>query len=308
MIGQVAELRLIAAVIHVEMLVGKSGMVAVCRFERNFLSLLLAALTGFCGGCEPRAETTAALRLAVTTSTRDSGLLDVLIPQFEKANSVRVDVVAVGTGAALKLGETGDADVVLVHAREAEDAFMRAGHGSRYEEVMYNTFELLGPKHDPSEIGSLDPVQALKAIASGAHPFVSRGDRSGTHQRELQLWKHSGEVPSWLDYIETGRGMGATLVMADQLNAYVLSDRGTYLRFKSKLALVPLIKSSELLKNPYGIMVVNPEKHVGTNSKVAHRFVDFMISRDVQEQILEYRVAGESLFYPLRLSPRTKSL
>ena len=180
------------------------------------------------------------LRLATTTSTRDSGLLDQLLPPFAAEHGLRIDVIAVGTGKALKLGEAGDVDVVLVHARQAEQDFMAAGHGVRREEVMHNTFELLGPPDDPAKIRDLGPAEALKQIAEHGQRFVSRGDDSGTHKRELLLWENVGGRPNWPEYVETGQGMGATLNIADQMLGYVLTDRGTYLHFRDKIDLEPL--------------------------------------------------------------------
>lgn len=270
------------------------------------VACLMIALVAGCSSNvtdrKPESSGPAVLRLAVTTSTRDSGLLDALTPLFEKQHGARVDVIAVGTGAALKLGEAGDVDVVLVHARAAEDAFMAAGHGVRREDVMVNTFEILGPADDPGGVRELAPAAALQKLAEAKQRFVSRGDQSGTHQRELKLWQNGGGKPDWDGYVESGQGMGATLTMADQMNAYTLSDRGTYLKFKHKIGLVPLVGSSESLRNPYGIMVVNPQKHASVNDTLAHAFVDFMISRETQRLIRDYQIEGETLFSPLRLS------
>ena len=276
----------------------------ILSMHQSILSLLLVML--FSAGCARNTqqnETTrqSVLRLAVTTSTRDSGLLDLLVPVFEKQRGVRVDIVAVGTGAALRLGEAGDVDVVLVHAREDEDAFMAAGHGVRREDVMYNTFEILGPPDDPAGIRDMEPSAALRSIAANGQRFVSRGDESGTHKREKQLWVDAEGRPQWEGYVESGQGMGATLTMADQMRAYVLSDRGTFLKFKKKVGLVPLVTSSESLRNPYGIIVVNPQKHPSIHGPLAQAFVDFMISNDAQRLICDYQVEGEQLFYPLRL-------
>jgi tungstate transport system substrate-binding protein len=229
-------------------------------------------------------------------------LLDVLVPAFERERGVRVDVIAVGTGKALKFGEAGDVDVVLVHARDAENAFMKAGHGIRREDVMYNTFEILGPPDDPAGIAGTEPSPALTKIAAGKHRFLSRGDESGTHQRELLLWKKGRGRPQWDEYIESGQGMGKTLIMADQMKAYVLTDHGTYLRFKQKIRLKPLVASSNDLKNLYGIIVVNPNKHSAIRDDLAGAFVDFMISQRAQRIIQDFAVDGERLFYPLRLS------
>jgi len=272
------------------------------RISSVLVVLLLAAASGCDAGRPSHAQV---LRLATTTSTRDSGLLDVLVPTFERQQNVRVDVIAVGTGNALKLGEAGDVDVVFVHAREAEDAFMAAGHGIRREDVMYNTFEILGPTNDPAAIRSSDPKSALQKIAAGNFRFVSRGDDSGTHKRELALWKKGDGRPSWPEYIETGQGMGVTLTMADEMQAYVLTDRGTYLRFKNKIDLVPLVTGSHGLRNPYGIIVVNPTKHPAVRADLANALVDYLVSANVQKNIQSYQIEGESLFYPLRL-PNSK--
>jgi tungstate transport system substrate-binding protein len=227
--------------------------------------------------------------------------LDELLPAFEKAQNCRVDVVAVGTGAALKLGEAGDADVVLVHARKAEEAFMEAQHGIRREEFMYNDFVLLGPKDDPATIRDVEPIEALKNIATGKHRFISRGDDSGTHKREMALWKQAGGRPAWHDYIESGQGMGPTLVIADEMQAYVLADMGTYLNFKDKIEIVPLAAAAASLRNPYAAIVVNPAKHEKIDERLANAFVDFLISVDAQRLIGDYRVGGQQLFHPTRL-------
>lgn len=240
------------------------------------------------------------LRLAVTTSTRDTGLLDKLVPRFENAHAIRVDVIAVGTGAAIRLGEAGDVDVILVHARKAEDAFLASGHGSRREDVMYNEFEILGPERDPAGIQGMEPSAALRQIAASRQTFVSRGDNSGTHQRELQLWGGAEQRPSWEEYVESGQGMGATLTMADQMNAYLLSDRGTYLKFRQRIQLVPLVTSSESLKNPYGIIVVGSKDNPSSVHPMADPFVDFMVSADAQRIIRDYRIEGEQLFFPMQ--------
>ena len=266
----------------------------------GILVLVLSLLALLLPGCSS-AKRTSVLRLAVTTSTQDSGLLDVLIPVFEEKHGMRVDVIAVGTGAALRLGEAGDVDVVLVHAKEPEDAFIAAGHGIRREAVMYNRFEILGPNDDPAGIHELGPAAALSKIAAREQVFVSRGDDSGTHQREKKIWAEAGRRPDWQGYVESGQGMGATLTMADQLNAYVLSDRGTYLRFRKKLRIVPLVTSSVGLRNVYGIMVVNPKKHPSINGSLSHKFVDFVVSVEAQKLIRDFKIEGEQLFCPLRL-------
>lgn len=260
-----------------------------------------------CLGCESadRAEfwPRKVLRLAVTTSTRDSGLLDQLVPVFEKDHGVRVDVIAVGTGNALKLGEAGDVDVLLVHARKAEDAFMAAGFGSRREDVMYNTFLIIGPASDPAQVQGLEAAAALRQIMTTGQSFVSRGDESGTHQRELTLWEAGGGKAEWEKYVESGQGMGASLIMADQMQAYILSDKATYLRFKSKTELLPMVTSARGLRNPYGIIVVKTGlPSIAGSVTRANAFVDFLISDSGQKRIRDYMLEGERLFYPLRLS------
>ena len=265
---------------------------------------------GGCGGGgaeEVRSVQTTArsvLRLAVTTSTHDTGLIEALVPLFEDQHTCRVDVIAVGSGKALRLGERGDVDVVLVHAQPDEDQFMSAGHGVRREDVMYNRFELLGPVADPAGIKGMEVTEALQRIVVGKHRFVSRGDDSGTHKRELSLWREDDEdMPSgWDNYMESGQGMGATLVMADQMKAYPLSDRGTYIAFKNKIDLVPLIPASEPLINPYGIMTVNPGKNDRIQHDLANAFVDFIISPETQWIVGDFRLAGETLFHPLHLA------
>ena len=241
------------------------------------------------------------LRLAVTTSTRDSGLLDELLPEFERHHKVRVDVVAVGTGAALRLGQRGDVDVVLVHARTAEDAFMEAGYGCRREDLMQNRFEILGPAGDPAAVENLESDAALQRIADTGQPFVSRGDNSGTHKRELALWEAGGGQPTWAGYFESGQGMGPTLVIADEKQAYVLSDRGTYLRYANRISLAPLVSSDKGLLNPYGIIVVTPQSKGRGSNELAHALVDYMISTEAQHKIRDFAVDGEPMFQPLRL-------
>lgn len=242
-----------------------------------------------------------ALRLATTTSTRDSGLLNVLLPVFESQNNCRVDVIAVGTGAALKIGEAGDADILLVHARKAEEAFINAGHGTRHEEFMYNDFVILGPVNDPASIRDTAPVEALKKIAEGNHWFVSRGDDSGTHKREMSLWEAGGGRRTWKNYLESGQGMGPSLVMANEKLGYVLVDMGTYLKFKEKIDLIPLAAPSESLRNPYAVIVVNSEKHSNVNNSLANALVNFLVSRETQQLIAEYHIAGQQLYFPTRL-------
>lgn len=280
---------------------------ALERFDFSTLLPTVALACVILAGCTKnnasQTPATTVLRLATTTSTRDSGLLEELLPDFEQRYDCRVDTIAVGTGAALRLGEEGEADVVMVHAREAEEAFMKAGHGIRHEEFMYNEFVILGPSDDPAMIRSHDPVAAMQRIVDGKQRFVSRGDDSGTHKRELQLWEAAGRQPIWSDYIECGQGMGPTLMMADEKQAYVLADMGTYLQFQQQIELVPLVTDSEWLHNAYAVIVVNPDKHARVNASLADAFVEYLIAKETQQAIAAYRLAGRPLFYPTRIAP-----
>ncbi len=240
--------------------------------------------------------------LATTTSTEDSGLLAFILPDFESKYGVTAEVVAVGTGQALSLGESGDADVLLVHARAREDAFMEAGHGSRREDVMYNDFVILGPPQDPAGIrGQGDAARALQMIAESESPFVSRGDDSGTHTKEKALWAAAGLEPAGDWYISAGQGMGAVLTMANEELAYTLSDRATYLnRTLEGTDLEILVEGDPILFNPYGVMAVNPEKGDHIKADLANQFIDWIISVPTQEMIGQFGVEefGSSLFTP----------
>ncbi|RMG37297.1 MAG: hypothetical protein D6725_09065 [Planctomycetota bacterium] len=238
------------------------------------------------------------MRLATTTSTRDSGLLDVVLPVFERETGIRCDVIAVGTGKALELGRRGDVDVVLVHARKAEERFMQEGHGVRREDVMWNRFVVVGPADDPATIRGLGVLAALQRIAEKRAAFVSRGDDSGTHKRERALWAELGIEPDWADYVETGLGQGRTLMVADQLRAYCLTDEATFLNMRNKLQLVPLVTDDPRLRNEYGVIVVSPGKHPGVRAELAARFVDFLISPAGQALIAGFRIEGRQVFRP----------
>jgi len=242
------------------------------------------------------------LILATTTSTDDSGLLDFILPDFEAETGIKVDVIAVGTGQALELGENGDADVLLVHARAREDAFMEAGHGVRREDVMYNDFVVVGPADDPAGImGMTDAAAAFQAIADAGAPFVSRGDDSGTHTKEKSIWAAAGIEPAGDWYISAGQGMGAVLTMADEQQAYTLSDRATYLaRTLEGTQLVIVVEGDSILFNPYGVMSVNPEKNPEIQEDLANLFIDWLISVPVQEKIGTFGVEefGSPLFVP----------
>lgn len=249
-------------------------------------------------GCRDasQAPTGGVLRLATTTSAKDSGLLDELLPLFEAQQNCRVDVLAVGTGAALRLGELGEVDALVVHAPQAELALMEAGHGSRREAVMVNYFVVLGPEADPAGIRGCEPALALRKIQEQGLTFVSRGDRSGTHQRESALWEAAGGLKKWSGYQETGEGMGHTLTVADQLQGYVLADQGTYLKFRDKISLVSLLPESKDLVNPYSVIAVQPAKHDGINEVLATALIEFLISAETQRMINDYRVSGQPLF------------
>jgi tungstate transport system substrate-binding protein len=242
------------------------------------------------------------LILATTTSTQDSGLLDYLLPDFEKELGVKISVVAVGTGQALKLGEDGNADVLLVHDPAKEKAFMDAGHGTRREDVMHNDFVLIGPEADPAGIrGMQDAAEAMKAIAGAQVEFISRGDQSGTHSKELSLWKAAGIEPAGDWYVSAGQGMGEVLNMADEQQAYTLSDRSTYLaRTQQGLKLVVLVEGDARLANPYGVIAVNPNKGPQIKEQLANQFIDWLVSVPTQKKIAAFgeEQFGQSLFFP----------
>lgn len=239
------------------------------------------------------------LRLATTTSTENSGLLAELIPPFEDRAGLKVDVIAVGTGQALKLGETGDVDLVLVHARASEDAFVAAGHGVDRRDVMHNDFIILGPSRDPAGVRDMgNAAEALKAIANRRESFISRGDDSGTHKKEKALWKQAGLSPKGRWYRDVGQGMGAVITMSDDMQAYTLADRGTYLSMKSKITLEVLVESDPKLFNPYGIIAVNPAKHPHVNYNGAMRFIAWITSPEGQNIIGAVQREGQVLFYP----------
>lgn len=270
-------------------------------FVLTFLLVFLAA----CGSAEPEV-----LRLATTTSTADSGLLEAILPEFEEEHNARVDVVAVGTGQAIALGEAGDADVILVHARSREDEFLAAGHGTERYDVMYNDFVIVGPADDPAGIqGMGTAVAGLTAVAAAEAPFASRGDDSGTHTKELQLWTAAGITPdpnsSW--YKSLGQGMGDTLLFANETGAYTLTDRGTFLSMQANLPNLIIVvggatiaeNGDPALLNPYGVIPVNPDKG-NINDKLAQEFAEWLTSLEIQEKIGEYgrEQYGQPLFYP----------
>jgi tungstate transport system substrate-binding protein len=242
------------------------------------------------------------ITVASTTSTEQSGLFGHLLPLFAGDAGITVKVVAVGTGQALDIGRRGDADVVFVHDRAAEDKFMSEGQGVKRFDVMYNDFVLVGPKNDPAKIaGGKDVADALRRIAAAKATFISRGDKSGTHAAELRLWKEAGIVlgpgtESW--YREIGQGMGPALNMASSANGYVLSDRGTWLAFRNRGDLAILTEGDKRLFNQYGVMLVNPAKHPDVKAKDGQAFIDWLISPRGQQAIAGYKVGGEQLFFP----------
>ena len=269
--------------------------------------ILATLLVAFTQGCAPAAGDAAssgpagnALILATTTSTVDSGLLDVLIPEFEKKTGIEVKPIAVGTGQALALGERGEADVLLVHAPEREQEFVRAGHGIHRRLVMRNSFVIVGPSADPAGIRGKAPPSAFREISETGALFLSRGDDSGTHGREDQLWNAAGIEPSGGWYQQTGQGMGATLIVAGQKQAYTLTDRASFLRLRDVLDLAILVEGDVSLDNPYHVIEVNPEKSPRINASAAIAFAAFLLEPKTQELIGSYGVSryGEPLFFP----------
>jgi tungstate transport system substrate-binding protein len=264
---------------------------------RRIFFVTLFALSGAVAQAQDRFIT-----VASTTSTEQSGLFGFLLPIFEQETGIKVRVVALGTGQALDLARRGDADVVFVHAKAAEEKFIAEGHGVKRFPVMYNDFVLIGPKSDPAKIaGSKDIVEALKRVQSAQVPFVSRGDRSGTHMAELELWQASGvdlERVKGPWYRDTGQGMGPALNTAASMNAYLLADRGTWLAFKNRGDLAILVDGDKRLYNQYGVILVNPARHPTIKKDLGQAFVDWVIAPAGQKAIADYRINGEQLFFP----------
>jgi tungstate transport system substrate-binding protein len=240
------------------------------------------------------------LRLATTTSTQDSGLLPILNPPFEKLTGITVDVIAVGTGKAIKLGENGDVDVVLVHDRKAEDKFVAQGFGVNRRDVMHNDFVLVGPAADPAgAAAATTAADAFARIARAGAPFVSRGDASGTNTKELDLWAAASVKPAGAWYKEAGQGMGEVLTMSDNLKAYTLADRGTWIAMKDKLPGLRILSQGDAgLFNPYGVIAVNPQKHPEVNYMAAMQYIAWVTSVQGQKVIREYTMGGQQLFTP----------
>ncbi|WP_236702034.1 substrate-binding domain-containing protein [Cupriavidus basilensis] len=240
------------------------------------------------------------LKLATTTSTENSGLLKFLLPRFEQKSGVTVKVIAVGSGKAMKMGEMGDVDVLLVHARKMEDEFVAAGYGVNRRDVMYNDFIVVGPASDPARLkGGKDVLAGFRKIAAGSTKFISRGDNSGTDVMEKDYWKQAGIEPKgqpW--YVNAGLGMGEVLTMAAQMPGYTLSDRATYGAYRAKTGLAILLEGDPRMFNPYGVIAVNPAKHPDANYVDAMKLVEWITSRDGQDTIAAYKVEGEQLFFP----------
>jgi tungstate transport system substrate-binding protein len=244
------------------------------------------------------------LRLATTTSTYETGLLDYIFPPFEKKHGVKVHIISVGTGKAIKIAENGDVDIILVHARKAEDKFVSEGYGVNRRDVMYNDFVILGPKLDPAGVSGMKDVKAaLKKISDKKQVFVSRGDDSGTHKKEKSLWSSAGISPKGAWYLEAGQGMSATLRMADEKKGYVMLDRATYLFNKDKVRLVKLVEGDKELFNPYGVIAVNPFKHKRTRYELAMAMVAWLTCPECQEMIAEYQKMGQQLYHPNAVNP-----
>jgi len=239
------------------------------------------------------------VRMAITTSTENSGLIDIIQPVFEQALDIRVHIIAVGTGKALELGRRGDVDVVLVHARPAEEAFVVAGYGVARHEIMYNDFIIVGPEDDPARVrGMQDAGKALARIVAADAAFVSRGDDSGTHKKEQAIWQLAGIEPEGRWYRQVGQGMGKTLQIAGEMNAYTLVDRGTWLAHRAHIPLKLLVADGADLKNSYGIIAVSPERFPDVHYADVERLIHWFESDEAHTLIAGYRVDGEQLFYP----------
>ncbi len=264
---------------------------------RTLMAALLAAATAL-----PAAAGERFITLASTTSTQNSGLFDYLLPKFTARTGIEVRVVAVGTGQAIRLAERGDADVLLVHHRPSEDRFVAEGYGVDRRDVMHNDFVLVGPAADPAGVRGLgDVAAALARIAAAGAPFVSRGDDSGTHKKERELWRAAGIDPgaasgTW--YREAGAGMGATLNLAAGMGAYTLSDRATWVAFGNKGDLAILVEGDARLANPYGVILVNPARHAHVKEADGRAFIDWLTGPEGQAAIAAFRVAGQQLFFP----------
>ena len=270
-------------------------------FNRRMLIAAVAAAAVLSGG--PVLAQDKSIVVSSTTSTQDSGLFGYILPLFKQKTGIEVKVIAQGTGQALDTGRRGDSDVVFVHAKSAEEKFLAEGQGVKRYPVMYNDFVLIGPKSDPAGVkGMKDITKALQMIKDKQAPFISRGDRSGTHLAELALWNKNAGIDIEKDkgpwYKSIGQGMGAALNTASASNAYVLSDRGTWISFKNKGDLAIAVEGDKLLFNQYGVMLVNPEKHPNVKKDLGQQFIDWLVSPEGQKAIANYKINGEQLFYP----------
>ena len=271
------------------------GIARLMRLAATWMALALAAALLL---ATHEASAQDFITVASTTSTEQSGLFKHLLPEAKKALGFEVRVVAVGTGQALDMGRRGDADVVFVHDKPAEEKFLAEGYGVDRHDVMYNDFIVVGPKDDPAHAKGRDVVQAFRRIAQARSPFASRADKSGTHSAELRYWKMAGIEPRGSWYRETGSGMGPTLNTASGMNAYTLADRGTWLSFGNRGDLVILVEGDKRLFNQYGVMLVNPAKHPSVKKAMGQKFIDWLISPAGQGAIASYRIDGQQLFFP----------
>jgi tungstate transport system substrate-binding protein len=267
----------------------------------RLLSFAMALCVGAGAACAPAIAEDRSIVVASTTSTQDSGLFGYLLPIFKAKTGIEVKVIAQGTGQALDTARRGDADVVFVHAKSQEEKFLAEGFGVKRFDVMYNDFVLIGPKGDPAGVKGKDIETALKTIQAKGTPFVSRGDKSGTHAAELALWKQAGiDIAAgkgpW--YREIGQGMGAALNAASGMNGYVLSDRGTWISFKNRGDLQIVVEGDKRLFNQYGVMLVNPEKYPSVKKELGQAFIDWLVSPEGQAAIAGYKIDGEQLFFP----------
>jgi tungstate transport system substrate-binding protein len=269
--------------------------------KKPISNLLISALvTVFISGSQAYAQEKSIV-VSSTTSTEQSGLFNFILPIFKMKTGIDAKVVAVGTGQALDIGRRGDADVVFVHDKAAEEKFVEDGFSTKRYEVMYNDFVLIGPKSDPAKVGGGKDIQvALQKIAGAQAPFVSRGDKSGTHAAELRYWKGAGVAiaPGTAWYKETGSGMGPALNTASAMNGYILADRGTWISFKNRGDLTILVQGDPKLFNQYGVMLVNPAKFPSVKKAQGQEFIDWLISKNGQEVIASYKIDGEQLFFP----------
>ena len=266
---------------------------------KALLILILSSLLGWSGIVQAATPSNKIIKMATTTSTENSGLLKYLLPKFTQATGYEVHVIAVGTGKALRMGQDGDVDVVLVHARPAEEKFVAAGYGEQRHDVMYNDFVILGPANDPAKVGEAkSATDAMQRIAKHEAVFVSRGDDSGTNKKERRLWKAANLEPKGSWYREAGQGMGKVIQMANELNAYTLSDRGTWIAYSNKTQLKIAYQGDKVLFNPYGIIAVNPKRYPDVNHSGAQALIDWMTGNDGQKLIAQFKIAGFQLFTP----------